>query len=106
MLVARSSRLLLEQRSLIDLLEQRDSTRLVEIEALRQATGGLSLSVKAGWLTGGVGVVLGWIVQLLVVAAGFLVPAFFIVGAIFTAMWTYCMIAASRIDRNNRTEIR
>lgn len=51
-----------------------------------------------------VGVVLGWIVQLLVVAAGFLVPAFFIVGAIFTAIWTYCMITASRIDRNNRTE--
>jgi hypothetical protein len=47
------------------------------------------------------GVVLGWIVQLLVVAAGFLQPAFFIVGAIFTAMWTYSMIVASRIDRNN-----
>jgi hypothetical protein len=47
-----------------------------------------------------VGVVLGWLVQLIVVAAGFLVPAFFIVGAIFTAMWTYCMIAAARIDRN------
>jgi hypothetical protein len=57
------------------------------------------------------GVVLGWIVQLLVVAAGFLQPAFFIVGAIFTAMWTYSMIDASRIDRNttdrnNRTETR
>jgi len=57
------------------------------------------------------GVVLGWIVQLLVVAAGFLQPAFFIVGAIFTAMWTYSMIVASRIDRNNtdrnnRTETR
>jgi hypothetical protein len=49
-----------------------------------------------------IGVVLGWIVQLTVVAAGFLVPAFFIVGAIFTAMWTYCMIAAARIDRNQR----
>jgi len=49
-----------------------------------------------------VGVVLGWIVQLVLVAAGLLVPAFFIVGAIFTAMWAYCMIAAARIDRNNQ----
>jgi hypothetical protein len=30
------------------------------------------------------------------------VPAFFIVGAIFTAMWTYCMIVGARIDRNNQ----
>lgn len=59
-----------------------------------------------GLLRNRVGVVLGWFVQLLVVAAGFLVPAFFIVGAIFTAMWTYCMVAASRLDRNNRTETR
>jgi len=46
-----------------------------------------------------VGIALGWIAQLAVVAAGFLVPAFFIVGAIFTAIWTYCMIAGARIDR-------
>lgn len=59
-----------------------------------------------GLMRNRVGVVLGWIVQLIVVAAGFLVPAFFIVGVIFTAMWTYCMIVASRIDRNNRTETR
>ena len=39
-------------------------------------------------------------VQLVVIAAGLLVPAFFIVGAIFTAMWTYCMIVgAPDIDR-------
>jgi hypothetical protein len=45
------------------------------------------------------GIVLGWIAQLAVVAAGFLVPAFFVVGVIFTAIWTYCMIAGARIDR-------
>ncbi len=65
-LVARSSQLLLEQRTQIDLLEQRDSTRLVEIDALRQATGGLSLSVKAGWLTGVGGVVLGYAIATVV----------------------------------------
>ena len=65
-LVARSSHLLLEQRTQIELLEQRDSTRLVEIEALREATGGLSLSVSAGWLTGGAGVVLGYAIATVV----------------------------------------
>ncbi|MCU1347639.1 MAG: hypothetical protein JWO56_669 [Acidobacteria bacterium] len=59
-----------------------------------------------GLLRNTVGVVLGWIVQLIVVAAGILVPAFFIVGAIFTAMWAYCMIAAARIDRNNQAAAR
>lgn len=58
--------------------------------------------VAMGTLQSPVGIVLGWFVQLVVVAAGFLVPAFFIVGAIFTAMWAYCMIAGARIDRNKK----
>ena len=58
--------------------------------------------VAIGLLRWPVGIALGWIIQLIVVAAGFLVPAFFIVGAIFTAMWAYCMIAGARIDRNNQ----
>ncbi|WP_374010723.1 DUF4233 domain-containing protein [Leifsonia sp. LS-T14] len=62
--------------------------------------------VAIGLLRNTVGVVLGWIVQVIVVAAGILVPAFFIVGAIFTAMWAYCMIAAARIDRNNQAAAR
>ena len=55
-----------------------------------------------GLLRWPVGIALGWIIQLIVVAAGFLVPAFFVVGAIFTAMWTYCMVAAARIDRTTK----
>ena len=58
--------------------------------------------VAIGTLRSPVGIVLGWFVQLVVVAAGFLVPAFFIVGAIFTAMWAYCMIAGARIDCNKK----
>jgi hypothetical protein len=56
--------------------------------------------VAIGLLRASVGVWLGWLVQLIVIAAGFLVPAFFIVGAIFTAMWTYCMIVSARLDRS------
>lgn len=71
--------------------------------ALGGGAGLIVLTVVAiGLLRNVAGVVLGWIIQLIVVAAGLLVPAFFIVGAIFTAMWAYCMITAARIDRNNR----
>jgi len=72
--------------------------------------GGAALIVlmilAIGLLRTTAGVVLGWLVQLILVAAGLLVPAFFIVGAIFTAMWAYCMIAAARIDRNNQAAAR
>ncbi|WP_158250313.1 MULTISPECIES: DUF4233 domain-containing protein [Cryobacterium] len=46
--------------------------------------------------------VVGWILQLIMVAAGFLNPAMFFVGGMFAAMWTYCMIAGSRIDNQNQ----
>lgn len=60
------------------------------------------IAITVGLLRYPIGFVLGWLVQLIVLAAGFLVPAFFIVGAIFTAMWGYCMIAGGRIDRNDQ----
>lgn len=40
----------------------------------------------------------GWILQGIVIASGFLNPVMFFVGALFAAMWTYCMISGSRID--------
>ena len=47
------------------------------------------------------GFALGWALQVIVIAAGFLVSMMFIVGAIFAAMWTYCMITGARLDRIN-----
>ncbi|WP_166785486.1 DUF4233 domain-containing protein [Cryobacterium cryoconiti] len=46
--------------------------------------------------------VAGWILQLIMVAAGFLNPAMFFVGGMFAAMWAYCMISGSRIDNQNQ----
>lgn len=43
--------------------------------------------------------VLGWTLQVLIVASGFINPAMFVVGALFGGMWWYCMVAGSRIDR-------
>jgi hypothetical protein len=41
----------------------------------------------------------GWGIQAVVILCGFFNPALFIVGALFAAMWTYCMISGDRIDR-------
>ena len=46
-----------------------------------------------------VGYWLGWLIQLGVIASGFLVGMLFIVGVIFTAIWAYAMIAGARLDR-------
>ncbi|MDH6237392.1 DUF4233 domain-containing protein [Cryobacterium sp. CG_9.6] len=40
----------------------------------------------------------GWALQALIIATGFITPAMFFVGALFAAMWTYCMINGNRID--------
>lgn len=45
------------------------------------------------------GIWLGWAVQVLLVAAGFLHPGMFIVGALFLASWTYFMWKGGQIDR-------
>jgi hypothetical protein len=73
-----------------------------------QALGGgavliLLMIVAIALLRYRVGYWLGWFVQLVVVASGFLVGMLFIVGAIFTAIWAYAMIAGARLDRRNAT---
>ena len=40
----------------------------------------------------------GWALQAVIVLTGFLNPAMFFVGAMFAAMWAYCMISGTRID--------
>lgn len=45
---------------------------------------------------------IGWILQAVVIAAGFLVTEMFIVGAIFAALWAYCTIVGAKIDRREQ----
>lgn len=42
------------------------------------------------------GIGVGWVLQILAVLSGFLVPMMFVVGLIFLAIWAYAMYAASR----------
>ncbi|RBP64294.1 uncharacterized protein DUF4233 [Brevibacterium sanguinis] len=45
------------------------------------------------------GVVLGWIVQVLLLASGFVVSAMFFVAAMFIALWAVAVYWSARIDR-------
>lgn len=46
------------------------------------------------------GLVAGWLVQVLVLGTGVLVPAMFVLGAIFVAMWVWLLLVGRRIDRD------
>lgn len=48
--------------------------------------------------------VLGWALQVLVLASGLLNPAMYLVGAIFGGMWAYCMVVGARLDRARAAE--
>jgi cytochrome c biogenesis protein CcdA len=50
-----------------------------------------------------VGAVVGTVVQAAIVATGFLVPVMFFIGGTFAAVWVYCLIVGTGIDRRNAT---
>lgn len=57
-------------------------------------------------LTGGAvrwrwGIVVGWIMQVVLAFAGFLVPAILLVALIFGGMWAYATIKGAALDRRN-----
>ena len=56
----RATNIVIALEAQVERLEGRDAVRTAEIEALREASGGLSLSVRTGWLAGVGGVVLGY----------------------------------------------
>jgi Protein of unknown function (DUF4233) len=67
------------------------------------AAGGvliLALVATIGLLRHPWGYTVGWILQALIIAAGFLNPAMFFVGALFGGMWWYGMVVGARIDRD------
>nr|WP_255524353.1 DUF4233 domain-containing protein [Clavibacter sp. VKM Ac-2873] len=68
------------------------------------ALGGGALLVIAmlavvGTLRTPLGLRAGWVVQVLVVLTGFVLPAMFAVGGFFLLLWIYAMVQGARIDR-------
>jgi hypothetical protein len=62
--------------------------------------GGIALAVALialiGALTRPRAIAVGWVLQGLVFACGLLVPAMFIIGAVFGLLWFYCLRLARR----------
>lgn len=63
----------------------------------------IALIMTAGLLRHRYGLIVGWVLQALLIATGFLVPVMFFLGAIFVAMWTYAILTGTRIDRTKET---
>lgn len=47
------------------------------------------------------GIAAGWVLQLVIIACGFLEPAMFLVGVAFALTWLYGIRQGGRIDREN-----
>ncbi|MDN3483066.1 DUF4233 domain-containing protein [Arthrobacter sp. APC 3897] len=69
-------------------------------------TGGLvlfaALVATCAILSKPAGPIIGWILQLVIIATGFLEPMMFLIGAIFAATWWYGLKTGMRLDRENR----
>lgn len=67
--------------------------------------GSLVLAVFAGasarLVKKPVGITLGWIIQVLMIASGFLEPFGFFIGVLFAAAWWYALVKGRQIDRDN-----
>lgn len=49
---------------------------------------------------GKVGIWIGWAVHVLMLLSAIVLPMALVVGIIFTALWVYCMVRGTRIDRD------
>ena len=58
--------------------------------------------LAAGLLRTSAGYVLGSVLQLVVLASGFLLPAMFFLGALFGGLWVLAIVLARKADRYAR----
>lgn len=54
--------------------------------------------VTAGLIRKPIGLPLGWLCQVLTIAAGLVVPMMFIVGLVFLGLWVLCLVQGAKID--------
>lgn len=48
------------------------------------------------------GVWVGWVLQVIILSTGLLLPALYIAALFFIAMWVFCFVRGRQIDRQNR----
>ena len=75
---------------------------IFEVDPVVGITGGvllIALCIAAiGGLGRGWGYPLGWIVQVLAIALGFVVPAMFALGGIFALLWFFALRIARQVE--------
>jgi hypothetical protein len=59
----------------------------------------LATAVTSGLVRWRWGVWLGWVLQVVILATGFLIPMMFVVGGGFVVLWVWCFVRARDIDR-------
>ncbi|GAB3555344.1 hypothetical protein GCM10027404_31950 [Arthrobacter tumbae] len=66
---------------------------------------GLTLSavliLSCAFLTKPYGILLGWVLQVLIIATGIAEPMMFLVGILFALTWLYGIRTGARLDREN-----
>lgn len=62
----------------------------------------LLTGASARFVTKPAGIVIGWIIQFVLIASGFLEPFGFLVGIAFALAWWYAVVKGKQIDRENR----
>ncbi|MDQ1307889.1 MAG: hypothetical protein QG671_3723 [Actinomycetota bacterium] len=67
--------------------------------------GGLAIAclVGAGMVTRPGGIAVGWAIQVLVLACGFVVPLMFVLGGMFAALWWAAVRFGRKADAATRT---
>ena len=63
----------------------------------------LALSVASALLRFEWGVWVGWVLQVALLATGFILPIMFFVGAIFVALWIFCFVKARQLTDQRRS---
>lgn len=69
------------------------------VVGLVAGVGSLLAIIAAATLRSGMGYVIGWVVQILLVLSGFLLPVMWGLGGVFLVMWAWADATGRRIDR-------
>ena len=61
----------------------------------------LALIISCAFLTKPYGIAIGWVLQLVIIATGFIEPTMFLIGGLFALTWLYGIRTGIRLDTEN-----
>lgn len=59
------------------------------------------LIISCAFLTKPAGITVGWVLQVIIIATGFIEPMMFVIGVLFALTWWYGLRTGARLDREN-----